>query len=93
MTPVRTSAEATRQAIEFLMLFIEEGEAERTAAMVHIGRVIGEPGPAAAGVVLGQLNLAAELLVMLSAAASADGHASLAHGQAILAELSAGLPE
>lgn len=84
---------ATRTAIEFLTLWMEQ---DRPAAAAHIAKVTNDPDePEAAYLaVAGQLNLSMVLLYMLAKEQGATTNAEFqSKANEILREFSLGLPE
>jgi hypothetical protein len=87
--PTRT----TRIAVEFLTLWLVPGDEARLTAARHINEVINRSDTHVESVIVGHLNLAMLLLIMLAKERGATGENLLQRAGDILRELSRGLPE
>ena len=85
----------TRQAVEFLTLWLEPGVEARQSAAAHITRVTGQdPTGEWARTVAGLLNLSMFLVLMLAEARGARTDDEVSdEAQVVLSELSLRLPE
>jgi hypothetical protein len=83
---------ATRVAIEFVTLWMEQ---DRMSAAAHIVEVLNDPnGPGAPRIIAGQCNLAILLVLMLAEVSGAVTDDDLqAKAREILQELARDLPE
>lgn len=91
---MRPATPVTRQAIEFLTLWLEGDPDDRDAAVRHIASVlVADPSNSKAGAFAGTLNLGLMLLMSLAEHEAEPGQDPLEAARRILQELSLALPE